>query len=358
MDSGIEGTHFLGRRGRRVAQAAATAVAALLMAACGTAGPTQGEGGTSTGQTAPASAAQRTQTSAATSDVVRSVDLGNGRSIHLECRGSGGPTVVLVAGLGERADNWMHTNANPSSPEGSVFSAVSGFTRVCAYDRPGTATATEAGLQPSRSTPVASPATVADSAADLDRLLTAAGESGPYVLVGHSLGGPIVRLYAAAHPEEVAGLVFDDALSEDLGDGLTPEQVANFDKLNDPARSGRPPNSELPMYAEAVVPLLRKAPVVTGVPTVILTADHWPFTAETIEAGRAAGTMPDYVTTEFTDALWAAQLKAQDTFAGKYPGAKHVTTTNAGHYIHLDNPQLVIASIRDVVDQVRAEPSP
>jgi len=76
------------------------AVAALLMVACGTAGPTQGEGGTSTGQTAPASAAQRTQTSAATSDVARSVDLGNGRSIHLECRGSGGPTVVLVAGLG------------------------------------------------------------------------------------------------------------------------------------------------------------------------------------------------------------------------------------------------------------------
>jgi len=118
------------------------------------------------------------------------VDLGNGRSIHMECRGSGGPTVVLVTGLGERADNFMITSADPTSDEGSVFPAVAGFTRVCAYDRPGTATPTEAGYDLSRSTPVEVPATVDDSAEDLDRLLRASGEPGTYVLVGHSLGGP------------------------------------------------------------------------------------------------------------------------------------------------------------------------
>ncbi|MGV1036266.1 MAG: alpha/beta fold hydrolase [Candidatus Nanopelagicales bacterium] len=337
-------------RRRRAAKAAATMATVLLTAACGTSNPSQVQSGPSPQETGQGGSAQP--------DVAGLVDLGNGRSIYLECRGSGGPTVVLVAGLGGRADDWMATTANPSSPAGSVFPAVAGFTRVCAYDRPGTATTSEAGVEPTKSTPLARPATVGDSAADLNRLLTASGETGPYVLVGHSLGGPIVRLYGAAHPQEVAGLVFDDALSEDLGDGLTPDQVAKFEQLNDPVSQGRPPGSEQAMYVESVVPLLRAAPAVTGVPTVILTADQWPFTVKYFKSGRASGAIPEFVTKKFTDALWASQLKAQDSLARKYPGAEHITKTHAGHYIHRDNPQLVINSIRDVVDQVRAEPSP
>jgi pimeloyl-ACP methyl ester carboxylesterase len=174
------------------------------------------------------------------------------------------------------------------------------------------------------------------------------------VLVGHSLGGPIVRLYAGAHPDAVAGLVFDDALSEDLGDGLSPAQVEGFEELNDPVSQGKPAGSEEASYTAALVPLLRAAPPAPQVPTVILTADQWPFTAEVIESGRASGAIPEFITLEFTDALWAAQLAAQDTFAAMFPGAEHVTETDASHYIHLDNPQLVIDSIRDVVDQARS----
>jgi pimeloyl-ACP methyl ester carboxylesterase len=106
-----------------------------------------------------------------------------------------------------------------------------------------------------------------------------------------------------------------------------------------------------------VVPLLRAAPPVPQVPTVVLSADTWPFTAEVVESGRASGTLPDFVTVAFTDALWAAQLAAQDRLAATLPGAEHITKTDSTHYIHLDNPPLVIASIRDVVDQAReAEP--
>jgi pimeloyl-ACP methyl ester carboxylesterase len=337
------------RRPRRTWCAALAWSALVLVAGCTSSDPA--EGARPTGPSGTEAGRESAQ-----ADVAGLVDLGNGRSIHMECRGSGGPTVILVAGLGERADTWMATSDDPSSSEGSVFPGVAGFTRVCAYDRPGTATAGEAGLEPSRSTPVAQPATVGDSAADLDRLLVASGEPGPYVLVGHSLGGPIVRLYAAAHPAEVAGLVLEDALSEDLGDGLTAAQVASFEALNDPVSQGRPAGSEESFYTAAVVPLLRAAPPAPEVPTVILTADQWPFTAEVIDSGRASGAIPEFVTLEFTDALWTAQLAAQNKLAAMFPGAEHVTETHAGHYIHLDNPMLVITSIRDVVDQERSEP--
>jgi pimeloyl-ACP methyl ester carboxylesterase len=337
------------RRPRRTWYPAVACAALVLAAGCGSSDPAQGE-------RPPGPSATVSGRESAQADDARQVDLGNGRSIHMECRGSGGPTVILVSGLGNRADTWMTTTADPSSAVGSVFTEVAGFTRVCAYDRPGTSTATESGFELSRSTPVAEPATVGDSAVDLALMLVASGEPGPYVLVGHSLGGPIVRLYAGAHPDDVAGLVLEDALSEDLGDGLTPTQRANFAELNDPAANGGPAGSEQDFYATAVVPLLHSAPPAPEVPTVVLTADQWPFTAETIDSGHASGALPAFVTLDFTDALWAAQLAAQDQLAAMFPWAEHLTQTHASHYIHLDNPALVIGSIRDVVDRVRSEP--
>lgn len=321
----------------------AGSIALLLLAACGTSSTDPAETGADlVGTTMDAAAARP--------DVAGPVDLGNGRSIHLECSGSGSPTVVLVSGLGGRADDWMITS-DPEAPADAVFPAIASRTRVCAYDRPGTASSGEAGWELSRSTPVAEPATVQDSAVDLDALLRASGEVGPFVLVGHSLGGPIVRLYAGEHPADVAALVLVDALSEDLGDGLTPSQLENFEALNDPVSQGRPPGSESAFYADAVVPQLRAAPPAPDVPVIVLTADQWPITAEVI----AAGGFPPFVTVEFTDALWASQLEAQDALAALFPGATHITETNAGHYIHQDQPQLVIDSIQDVLDHVRAD---
>ena len=93
-----------------------------------------------------------------------------------------------------------------------MFPEVSKFTRVCAYDRPGT----PVGEKPSRSDPVPQPTTAGDAVADLHALLRAAGEAGPYVLAGQSYGGLVVRLYAMTYPEEVSGLVLVDALSEGL----------------------------------------------------------------------------------------------------------------------------------------------
>ncbi|MEO7563981.1 MAG: alpha/beta hydrolase, partial [Sphingomicrobium sp.] len=118
----------------------------------------------------------------------RSVAIGSGRTMYLTCRGSGSPTVVLVSGLGERADNWELTT-DPSTSARAVFPQVGRLSRVCAYDRPGTETTTTDGREGSRSTPVSQPTSGSAAAGDLAAMLAASGESGPYVLVGHSYGG-------------------------------------------------------------------------------------------------------------------------------------------------------------------------
>jgi hypothetical protein len=82
---------------------------------------------------------------------------------------------------------------------------------------------------------------------------------------------------------------------------------------------------------------------------VVLTADRPQLTKEAL----AKGQFPAGVDQEFADALWAAQLAAQDKLAEKFPGAKHITDTNSTHYIQFDNPQLVTDSIRRVVDADR-----
>jgi pimeloyl-ACP methyl ester carboxylesterase len=258
----------------------------------------------------------------------------------MECSGTGSPTVVLESGLRDAADVWSMSSAGEGAP--TVFPEVAKFSRVCAYDRPGTVVG---GESPSRSDPVSQPTTAQDAVADLHALLSAAEEPGPYVLVGHSYGGPIIRLYASAHPADVAGLVLVDALSEDLPNGLTPTQQALFEAINTP-----PPDTDAEVLdLQGTFQQLREPPPVPQVPTIVLTADQPQLTAEVL----ASGELPAGVDQEFADALWAAQLAAQDEMAKMFPGAEHITNTNSTHYIHNEQPQLVIDAIRQVVDADR-----
>ena len=163
------------------------------------------------------SAAQR-------ADFAGRVEIRGGRRLYLECRGRGRPTVVLEAGAGDLGDVW---SLAPSGPGPAVLPAVARFTRVCAYDRPGTYLLPD---QLSRSDPVAMPRSARDIVLDLRALLRAAHVPGPYVLVGHSFGGLVARLYATTHPRWVAGLVSIDAQNEHFVAAykqlLTPEQYA------------------------------------------------------------------------------------------------------------------------------------
>ena len=265
--------------------------------------------------------------------------------MYLECRGIGSPTVVLVAGLKGSAEDWSIAEKSASA----VFPEVAKFTRVCAYDRPGT----PVGEKPSRSDPVPQPTTAGEAVADLHALLSAAGEAGPYVLVGPSYGGLVVRLYASTYPEDVSGLVLVDALTEGLRDAETPEQwavqrvlmegdisesLALYPDLerNDPDRS---------------FDQIRAAPQLRPLPLIVLSADR-PWGPQ-IPSMIAAGKLPADVPPDFGYVTDAAQKQAQERLAKLVPNAKHVTNTNSGHEIHKEQPQLVINSIRKVVDAVR-----
>ncbi|HVR46333.1 MAG TPA: alpha/beta hydrolase [Candidatus Binatia bacterium] len=273
----------------------------------------------------------------ATGDFAGPVDIGDHRKIYLECSGQGSPTLVLISGKGNRADTW--STAAPDVPGPTVFPTVAKFTRVCAYDRPGTVGALAS--EPSRSDPVPLPVTTAAGAADLQALLTAAKVPGPYVLVGHSMGGLIAGLVASEHGDDVAGLVLEDALSEDLYGGLTANQRAVFEKLN-----GAPENYDNVKSFEEI----RAAPPVRPMPVVVLTARLPQLSPEVI----ASGQLPPEVTPAFADALCVAQMQTQDHLAALFPGGRHIMVANSTHYIHVDRPQVVIDAIRDVVDAVGA----
>ena len=151
--------------------------------------------------------------------------------MYLECRGSGSPTVFIVPGGRASADEW--TKDSP------VFADVAKFTRVCAYDRPGVVLP-DGG--PSRSDPVPMPITVADSVADLHALVVAARIDTPFVIVGHSYGGLVVRLYAMTYPDDVDGMVLVDALSEYLRSAETPKSGSGR-RRSSTATSRRPSRS-------------------------------------------------------------------------------------------------------------------
>ena len=114
--------------------------------------------------------------------------------LHLDCRGQGQgqPTVVLVSGLGEFSGSWAR-----------ILDGVAPTTRVCAYDRAGQGWSDD----------VEHPQDGVAAAEDLHALLARAGETGPFVLVGHSTGGPYAMTYADQYADEVAGMVLLDSTS-------------------------------------------------------------------------------------------------------------------------------------------------
>jgi pimeloyl-ACP methyl ester carboxylesterase len=132
-------------------------------------------------------------TASAQAGAGKMIDVG-GRRLFIECAGSGSPVVVLQSGLGESSSYWAR-----------IAPSLAATTTVCTYDRAGHG----------RSEPADRPQDGVALATDLHTLLERAAVAGPYVLVGHSSGGPYVRVFASRYPDQVAGVVLLDAQPAD-----------------------------------------------------------------------------------------------------------------------------------------------
>jgi pimeloyl-ACP methyl ester carboxylesterase len=238
------------------------------------------------------------------------IDVG-GRSLAISCMGAGRPPVVLEAGLTATRLTWRRAQAG-----------IAAITRACAYDR--------ANL--GQSDPAPGPRTGADAAVELSALLQDAGIPAPYVLVGASFGGFVVRLFAAAHPDQVAGMVLVDASHEDqfarLAEILTEDQLANL-------ALDVPRNVE-GMDVRATWDAMRAAGPMPAVPLVVLSA------------GLDKPAPPGYPTAEMNQ-IWR---DLQADLATLCPNSEHIVI-DTDHDIALERPASVVDAVRRVVDAAR-----
>jgi pimeloyl-ACP methyl ester carboxylesterase len=287
----------------------------------------------------------------------RLVDVG-GRKLHLHCSGKGSSTVVLMAGGGAFSIDWA-----------LVQPKVAQTTRVCSYDRAGLAW----------SDPGPADETVEQTVSDLHALLKNSGESGPYVLVGASVGGIYIQAYQRAHPDQVAGLVFSNSSNRigRLVDGkpgliweLTEAQIRSTFPLSASDKGAAPTSEDDPF--DRLPPVLRSTRLWLDVKlwqrwkpekerpdsTLSWRREFLTEFAETAAKERPLGTLPVVVISSEPPAPESARL-SRDGAAARLDflsfNTLHVTATGSGHEIHLYQPDVVANTLVRTVSAIRAK---
>ncbi|GAA5086195.1 pimeloyl-ACP methyl ester carboxylesterase [Thermocatellispora tengchongensis] len=292
----------------------------------------------------------------------RLVEVGGGRRVHLWCAGAGSPAVVIVPALGEPSVTWA-----------GVLPRLAAETSVVVYDR--------AGLGWSDPAPGGRAAgTMLAAALDLRKALDRAGIAAPCVLVGHSVAGFLVRLYAALYPEDVAAVVLVDSSHEEQHRRLPhyPVTILKWwarDRL-------RPYGLRRLAFALGVrrPPYGRHVPAEwAGAATALALGDRQrraglrelaAFTRSAAQVGRHApslGRIPLTVLSSSRDApgvtsprriaarreMYRVWLPLQRDLAALSADSTHVVAEHAGHHIHHDDPDLVVRAVLGRVAEAR-----
>ncbi len=299
------------------------------------------------------------------------VDVGGFR-LHIHCAGTGSPVVVIDAGNGDFSLGWQ-----------GIQPEVAKSTRICTYDRAGYGW----------SDPSPNPRTAESFSAELHSLLVNAGEQPPYILVGQSLGGFSVRMFASQYPGEVSGMVLVDAAHEQQLERFPPEyaqinqqQVSYLGAMQFMSRFGilrlmgnasggadlAPPQvrklpAEIqpvylammshPSYFDASLAELRALDETSrqmviarrqfDFPLIVLTAENTPDP----EAMQAIGMPADFDVTKIQQ-TWH---ELQADLATLSPHGQHLIVEGSGHAIELDQPQAVIDAIMEVLALTRTD---
>jgi pimeloyl-ACP methyl ester carboxylesterase len=277
----------------------------------------------------------------------------SGHKMHLYCTGQGGPTVVLESGAADYSLGWTRVQ-----PE------LSKTTRVCSYDR--------AGL--GWSDPGPEPRDPQQIATELHSLLVTAGISAPYVIVGHSIGGKYVRMFAGLYPSEVVGMVLVDARHESLEPrDRTPEQNARDrdayrSSLNLYAVLGRlgvvrlfgvallqsanPPVRNLPTDIQGQMALIA---VQQDTLDTMVTEGAGGTTNDTQLQAATLGNMPLVVLTARTslqaEPRWEKAQQAQTVLS---TNSRWQIVEDSSHVIQLDEPANVISAVQNVIKSAQS----
>jgi pimeloyl-ACP methyl ester carboxylesterase len=263
----------------------------------------------------------------------RMVDVG-GHRLHINCTGSGSPTVVIDAGLGDWSAGW-----------GYVQPEVTKTTRVCTYDR--------AGMGWSERGPL--PRDARQFASELNALLQNANIPGPYILVGHSLGGLPVLVFAHDYPAEVAGVVLIDSMHP--GQTTYATQSGALSVLSVLARFGivrvlagplgfvseEPPDAKVYNSLSVRPQQLRTfADEIRGIPASLAQAG----------AVKSFGDLPLIVLSRGLDddASWKA---GQAGLAQLSFNSQHLIAEQSDHVIQLHQPEAAVAAIVSMLEQLR-----
>jgi pimeloyl-ACP methyl ester carboxylesterase len=228
----------------------------------------------------------------------------DGRSIRMLLAGGGDATVVFENGAGAPLETW-----------GKVQPDVSRFARTVSYDRAGVGLSDDGPL----------PRDGRRIATELRRALLSAGVAPPYILVGASIGGPYIRVFAGMYPEDVAGMVLVDPT-------VFSGQV---DAAGVPALEGRP----------AALEQARASRVPSGIPLFLIDAvspEEVPFATEAIRALRR-NNRPEIEADSQEYRRWLEAI----------PGSRLIVTHRSGHNVPIEQPELVVETIRHAVDERR-----
>jgi pimeloyl-ACP methyl ester carboxylesterase len=279
----------------------------------------------------------------------RLVDI-SGRYLHLIEAGEGSPAVVIIPALGDNVLLWDR-----------IQRALAADTKVCVYDRPGLGWSDP---------PPSGRRTIAGMAAELRQLLDAAGIRPPYLLAAHSLGGLIARQFAVRNPGTVAGMVLIDSSHEQqatrakAAGGLLPAWAGSLIQL------ARRRARWLGAYRLSVVlreafghaeDLTREVPAELAAPALAiwLSSCHRravirEFLVLATPQGQppSLGSLPLTVLTATWDKTRTWET-LQREIAVLSSNSRHVTAHGSGHYIHLDDPDLVVQAIWDQVENCR-----